>query len=177
MAKWIIDPDHSVAAFTVKHMMLVDIRGQFNKVSGEIYFDPLNISGSSVTAEIDVAGITTGVRKRDDHLLSPDLFEISKYPKILFKSNKIEKIGENQGRVTGDLTIHAITRPITFDAECFGPVKSPFGGELTLGFTAAIVINRYDYGITWNETMEGGGLIVSKEVRIYLDIEADLSEG
>lgn len=177
MARYIIDPDHSVAAFSVRHLTIANIRGQFNKIAGVINFDRDDIFRSSVEAEIDSAGVTTGVRKRDDHLISPDFFDAEKYPKITFKSTKIEVTGDNQGRVTGDLTIYGITRSITMDVTYFGPVKSPLGGEISLGFAAATSINREDFGMTWNVPLDNGGLMVGKDVQITIDVEADLSDG
>jgi len=176
MKKWIIDPDHSVAAFTVKHLMVTKVRGLANKISGAIYFEPDKIAASSVKAEIEVSSLTTGVKKRDEHLQSPDFFDVSKYPKITFSSTRVEQTGANSGRITGDLTIHGATRTVTFDAEYFGPVKSPLGGEITIGFSAKTTINREDFGIIWNVPIEGGGFMVSSDVDITLDIEADLVE-
>jgi len=178
MAKWNIDADHSVAAFAIKHMMVTNIRGQFNQISGVIQFDPSDPARSSVEAAIDVSSLTTGNRKRDDHLLSADFFEAQKYPKLLFRSAKVEKTESNRGRITGDLTMHGVTRPVTMDMEYFGPVKSPpdLGGETTIGFTASLTINREDYGILWNVPLGDNNLMVGKEVWITLDIEADLAE-
>lgn len=177
MAKWTIDAAHSVAAFSVKHMTVANVRGQFNNITGTIEFDQANPGSSSVTAEIEVAGITTGVRKRDDHLLSADFFDASKYPKITFKSTTVEGTGGNRARISGDLTIRGITRPVTMEAEYFGPVKSPenLGGETTVGFSASLMINRQDFDIRWNVPLDGS-LMVGNEVRINLDIEADLVE-
>ncbi len=177
MSKCIIDPDHSVAAFAIRHLTVAFVRGQFNKITGTIYFDPKNPSESSVDAEIDVKSLTTGIKKRDEHLLSPDFFDAEKYPKIVFKSRKIDVSGANKGTVKGELTIHGVTREVAFDVEYFGPVKSPFGGEITLGFTAATKVNREDFGITWNQPMENGGMMIANEVQITIDIEADIVQG
>ena len=175
MKKWIIDPDHSVAAFAVKHLMITYVRGLFNKISGAIYFEPDKIIDSSVEAEIDISGLTTGVKKRDEHLLSPDFFDAAKYPKMTYKSTRVEQTGGNRGRITGDLTIHGITKSVTLEAEFSGPVKSPFGGEITMGFSAKTSINQEDFGILWNVPVESGGFMVNKSVDITLDIEADLT--
>jgi polyisoprenoid-binding protein YceI len=176
MSTWIIDPDHSVAAFAVKHLKVAYVRGQFNSITGKITLDPDDPSRSSVEAEIAVASMTTGIRKRDEHLFTPDFFEASKYPTITFKSTKTEATGPNRGRVTGGLTIRGITRPVTMEVEYSGPVKSPFGGEITMGFSASTTINRFDYNVSWDVPMEDGGLIVDKDVKIMIDVEADLSE-
>ncbi len=178
MAKWNIDADHSVAAFAIRHMMVTNIRGQFNQISGAIQFDPSDPARSSVEATIDISSLTTGNRKRDDHLLSADFFEASKYPEIVFRSSKVEKTGSNRGRITGDLTMRGVTRPVAMDVEYFGPVKSPpdLGGETTIGFTASLTINREDFGILWNMPLGDNDLMVGKEAQIILDIEADLAE-
>jgi len=178
MAKWNIDPDHSVVAFSIKHMMVANLRGQFGKISGTIDFDPANQVRSSVAATIDVTSLTTTNKKRDEHLFgATDLFDISKYPEIVFKSARIEMTGGNKAKVTGDLTMHGVTRQVILDAEHFGPVKSPedLGGETTIGFAATTSLNREDFGITWNMPIENGFLL-GKEVQITLDIEADLVE-
>lgn len=177
MAKWIIDPDHSVAAFSIRHMMIASVRGQFSNIAGTIHFDPAHIARSFVDMKIEVASITTGIRKRDDHLLSPDFFDAAHFPLITFKSTSVEPIGSSQGRISGDLTIHGITRPVTFDAEYYGPVNDPFGEGVSMGFSASLTINREDYGITWNQAMEAGGVMVGREVELFIDLEADRADG
>ena len=176
MAKWTVDPDHSVAAFAVRHMMIAHVRGQFSRISGTIYFDPAQRNGASVDVTIDVASITTGIRKRDEHLLSGDFFDARQYPVITFKSSAVEFGDANRVRVAGDLTVHGITHAIAFEGEYFGPVRSPEGDETSIGFSATVVLRREDYGITWNVPMEDGGVVVGSEVRISLDLEADLAE-
>ncbi len=177
MGKWIIDPDHSVAAFTVRHMMVADVHGQFNKLSGTIQFDPADIAHSLVEAEIDVSGIYTGIQKRDEHLRSPDFFDVERYPKIIFKSARVEPSGGHRFRISGGLTIHGVTRSVTFDAEYLGPVKGTEEGETVVGFAAATRINREDYDIMWNANLlEKGGVVVGREVAITLSVEADPSE-
>ncbi|MEW6053786.1 MAG: YceI family protein [Nitrospirota bacterium] len=174
MAKWIIDPDHSVASFVVKHLMVANVRGQFNKISGTIHFDPAEPGSASVEASIHAPGIYTGIQKRDDHLRSPDFFDTATYQDISFRSAKVEKNTVNAFRVTGELVIHGVAREVTLNAEYFGPEKSPYG-ETSLGFAATITINREDFGVRWNVALESGGVMVGREVKIYLDIEADLS--
>ena len=178
MSRWNIDPDHSVAAFAIRHMMVVDIRGLFNNISGIIDFDPADIGRSYVEVNIDAASVTTNNKKRDEHLNTGDFFEVSKYPLIIFKSTVIEKTGTDRAKVTGNLTLHGITRPVKLDVEYAGPVKSPaeIGGETTMGFRTALVLNRSDYAMDWNVPLEGDGLMLGKEVRLNLEIEADLVE-
>jgi polyisoprenoid-binding protein YceI len=174
MARWILDPDHSVAAFSVIHMMIAHVRGQFNKISGTIYYDPLNVNASSVELIIDVASIYTGIRKRDDHLRSSDFFDVDKCPTMSFKSSRIESTNDNLVQVTGDLSIHDRTRRITVPALLSGPVNDPFGDGSSMGFTASIIINREDYDITWNQPMADNGFMISSDVEIIIDLEADL---
>lgn len=177
MATWTIDSDHSCAAFAIRHMMIASVRGQFNKIRGTIEFDPADTSHTSVEVEIDVASVYTGIKKRDEHLLTEDFFDQPKYPVIVFKSTRAEFLKGNLGRITGELTLHGVTRSITFEVEYAGPVKSPFGDETTMGFSAATRINREDFGMMWgSEMMEDGGLVAGKEVLITLDVEADLVE-
>jgi polyisoprenoid-binding protein YceI len=173
MATWIIDPDHSVAAFRVRHMMVTNVHGQFNKLSGTIQFEPPDMGHLSLEAQIDVTGIYTGIQKRDDHLRSPDFFDAANYPKIMFKSTKPEAISGNHGKLAGDLTIRGVTKPVTLDVEFFGPVKDPFDeGGISIGFSASTRINRKDYGILWNADT-GSVIVAGWEVLISLEIEAD----
>ena len=174
-SKWKIDPDHSVAAFSIRHMTVAFVHGQMNEVSGSINLDPGNIAGMDIEFEIGVSSIITGIRKRDDHLKSADFFDTENYPQITFKSNKVEKTGENTCIVIGDLTVQGITKTVTLDVEFAGPVKSPFG-ETCIGLTGKTVLNREDFEMTWNEALENGGSMVGKEVEVSVDIEADLTE-
>jgi polyisoprenoid-binding protein YceI len=177
MSEWIIDPDHSVAAFTVRHMMIADVHGQFNRVRGVIRFDPATPALLSVEAEIDVAGIYTGVGKRDEHLCSPDFFDAAQYPKITFTGRKAEMCGGRVCRVTGELTMRGVTRTVILDGAYTGPVDDPFEeGAMSIGFTGSTVLDREDYGIMWNATWDGG-IMVGREVRITLNVEADLARG
>jgi polyisoprenoid-binding protein YceI len=175
MAKWIIDPDHSVAAFVVRHMMVANVRGQFNSIGGTIHFDPADMVNAFVEIAIDASGIYTGIQKRDDHLRSPDFLDVQNYPQITFKSTHVEKAQGNRFRVTGDLSIRGISHPVTLDGEYHGPEKSPYG-ETSMGFAATTRIDRGDYNMTWNVFLESGGVMVGKEVLIILDAEADLTE-
>ncbi len=156
-------------------MMIANIRGMFNSINGTILYDADDISRSSVDAAIDVRSMTTGIRKRDEHVLSEEMLDAATYPTITFRSTRVVPEGKNRANVHGDLTIHGVTRPVVLDAEYFGPIKSPFGGEITLGFSASTKVNREDFGILWgSDSMEGGGFVAGKEVEIALDVEADL---
>jgi polyisoprenoid-binding protein YceI len=177
MAKWIIDSDHSCAAFAIRHMALAYVRGQFSKLKGTIHFDPSDRSGTSVEIEIDVESVNTGIKKRDEHLLTDDFFDRAKYPTIRFKSTKVDFLESNRCRVSGNLTIHGTMRLVTLEGEYAGPRKNPYGDETTIGFSGSTMVNREDFGIMWgSELMEGGGLIAGKEVNIFLEVEADLAE-
>lgn len=175
MKKCTIDPDHSVAAFAIRHMGIAMVRGMFHKLSGCIYFDADNVARSTVEAEIEVKSLSTGVRKRDEHVLSNEMLDAEKYPTIVFRSTRVVPWGPGRATVHGDLTIHGVTRPVTLEAEHFGPVKSPWGGEVSVGFTATATLNRGDFGVHWgDDVLEDGGLVAGKEVEITLDVEADL---
>ncbi|MDH4231552.1 MAG: YceI family protein [Nitrospirota bacterium] len=173
MAKWIVDSDHSVAAFSIRHMMIANVRGQFNRITGTILYDPEDIRNASVDIVIDAGSIVTGIQKRDDHLRSPDFLDVNTYPVITFRSTSIESVEGGHARVTGDVTIHGLTRRITMEAEFAGPVRDPFGDGVSMGFTTSATLNREDFGITWNQPMEGGGIMIGKEVRLFIDLEAD----
>jgi len=177
MAKWHFDPDHTVAAFGVQHLAIAKVRGQFNKVSGILTYDPANPAATGLEVTIDVASLYTGIRKRDVHLVSPDFFDAVNYPEITFSSTGCAMTGRT-GRLTGDLTIRGITRPATLAIELTEPIKLPedFGGETTLGLSARTVINREDFGIVWNMPLGDGNVLVGREVEITLDGEADLAE-
>ena len=176
MAKWIIDPDHACATFAVRHFMIANVVGLFGKITGTVHFDPPDFSHLSAEADIDVGSISTGNKARDEHLLSPDFLDAAKYPKIMFKTTRVEAKGDNRGNVTADLTIRGITRPISFEVECLGPVKSPFSGKSCIGFRGTTKINREDYGVVLNYAMEGGGLVVGRDVEITFDVQADLAD-
>lgn len=175
--KWNIDPDHSVAAFKVRHMMAAYVRGQFNKLSGSARFDPKDLSSFSLEFVVDATGLYTGIAQRDEHLSSSDFFDLETYPTITFKSTGFTA-ARGGGRLAGDVTIHGVTKPITLEVKFSGPVVSPedFGGETTLGIAASALINREEFGMVWNVAMDDGGVVVGKDVGIDLDIEADLEE-
>ena len=177
MAKWNIDPDHSVAAFKVHHMMVSHVRGQYNKLSGAVQFDPSDHSSFSLEVMVDATGLYTGIKKRDDHLASPDFFDVATHPTITFKSTGFTASGDG-GTLTGDLSIHGITKSIPLEVAFSGPVISPedFGGETTLGITATATINRQDFDMAWNVPLNDGGVMVGWDIGINLDIEADLEE-
>lgn len=174
ISKWVIDPDHSVGAFSVEHLMVSYVHGQLNGVSGTVHFDPPDMTSVSVELQIGVSSIMTGIQKRDEHLRSQDFFDVETYPVISFKSSKAERTGFSRCKVSGDLTIHNVTKPITIEVTVSGPVKTPFG-ETCIGITGRTVINREDFRLTWNQPLENSGLMFAKDVQISISLEADLT--
>ncbi len=173
MAQWNLDPAHSSADFTVRHMMVTNVRGSFGNLSGTINFDPDNLGASSVDATIDVATVNTGVADRDNHLRSADFFEVEKYPNITFKSTDVEVTGDDSAKVTGDLTIRDVTNSVVLDVEFLGQGGSPFG-DTRAGFEATTKINREAFGLTWNQALESGGVLVGKDIKVSLNIQGVL---
>ena len=166
---WNIDPAHTVAEFKVRHMMISNVKGHFSKVSGELSLDESNVANSSVQASIETASIETRDDQRDAHLKSADFFDVEKYPLLSFKSDKIKQNGELS--VEGDLTIHGVTRRVTFDIEGpTPPTKDPWGNT-RIAISGSTKINRKDFGLTWNAALETGGILVGDEVTINLDVE------
>jgi polyisoprenoid-binding protein YceI len=171
MPQWNIDPAHSVAEFSVRHMMISTVKGSFAVIEGNLDFDPADPEAASVEATIDVSSINTNAADRDNHLRSPDFFDVENYPQMTFKSTRIEKTGDNTGRVVGDLTMRGMTKEVSFDIEYFGEVPSPFG-DRRVGFNGTTTINREEWGLTWNQQLETGGVLVSKDVKISVDLQA-----
>jgi polyisoprenoid-binding protein YceI len=174
MAKWKIDPDHSVAAFTARHFMITLVHGQFNTMNGHIQFDPENPTQGSVEVSIEAAGVHTGIPKRDEHLKSADFLDVEHCPMITFKSSRIDPVGVNLFKVEGELTLRGKIKPVTLDMQYLGQVKSPFDQDVTVGFSGTTRINRFDFDVNWNYEMEKGGLVVGKELLLNLEVEADL---
>ncbi|MFP5370122.1 MAG: YceI family protein [Actinomycetes bacterium] len=170
---WSIDPVHTDVSFTVRHMMVSKVRGKFHGVKGTIVLaeDPL---ASEVTADIDMASIDTGNAQRDEHIRSADFFEVVKYPTMSFRSTGIRSDGDDF-TVTGDLTLHGVTKPVDLTLEINGFTKDPYGGTRA-GFTAATQINRRDFGITIDMPMDGGGAVVGDKIQVILEIEAVLDQ-
>ena len=178
MAKYVLDPDHTAAEFRVRHMMVTWVHGCFNKVKGTLEFDPRNIPCLSVEAEIDVAGIHTGVENRDEDLRSSNYFDAEKFPGIAFRSTGVEEAGLDHCLVHGDLMIHGVTRPVTLDVKFSGPSHFRDDDRLytTFGFRAKTRINREDFGMLKNMDLEDGGFMVGKHAYLTINCEADLVE-
>ena len=168
---WNIDPDHTNVGFKVRHLMISNVRGSFDKHTGVVDINDKDITKSKVQVTIDTASINTNVQKRDDHLRSADFFDVAKFPTMTFVSKKVAKAGKDKLKVTGDLTLHGITREVVLNVE--GPTKvskDPYG-NIRSGATATTKINRKDFGLVWNAALETGGVAVGEEVTINLEIE------
>ncbi len=168
---WQIDPNHSAAQFAVRHLAISTVRGAFTKVNGTIQLDDKDISKSLVDVTIDAASVDTRVPNRDKDLRSDHFFDVEKYPTLTFKSTRVEQAEPGKLKVTGDLTVHGVTRQVVLDVE--GPtaaVKDPWGNQRAAA-NATTKINRQDFGVKWNATMEGGGLVVGDDVAITIDVE------
>ncbi|HWX38851.1 MAG TPA: YceI family protein [Candidatus Sulfotelmatobacter sp.] len=169
--EWKLDPAHSAAHFSVRHLMISNVRGEFTKIGGSVLLNPADPTKSSVEVTIDAGSLSTREPQRDEHLRSADFFDVAKYPTLTFRSKRIEKLGEEYFKVTGDLTIHGVTKEITFDIEGPTPsVKDPWG-NVRAGITGATKINRKDFGLVWNALTESGGVMVGDEVKINIEVE------
>lgn len=166
-----IDSAHSAAHFSVRHMMVANVRGEFTKLSGTLAYDASNPANSSLEARVEVASIDTREAQRDTHLKSPDFFDVEKYPELIFRSKQVTRHGDGW-QLKGDLTIHGVTREVTFAVDGPTPeVKDPWGGY-RIGATAETKINRKDFGLMWNVALEAGGMLVGEEVKISIELEA-----
>ncbi len=168
---WQIDATHSQVTFSVKHMMVSTAKGTFNVFSGEVEIDEQHPENSWVVAEVDAASIHTRDARRDGHLRSADFFDTEQYPKITFKSTKVEALGGNEYRVTGNLIMHGVTKEVAFSVEYSGQVRDSFGLQRA-GLNAKATINRKDFGLSWNNILESGGVALGDKVTIELDLEA-----
>lgn len=171
MNTWNIDAKHSTIEFAVRHMMITTVKGTFEQFEGVIEFDEANPSHSTVTAKIRTASVNTRTPDRDNHLRSGDFFDSENYEFMTFTSKRIEVTGDNTANVIGDLTIRDTTHEVVLEAELTGQGTNPYGMTVA-GFTATTKINREDFGLTWNVALEAGGVLVSKEVKITLDLQA-----
>jgi polyisoprenoid-binding protein YceI len=166
---WSVDASHSTAGFSVKHLVISQVRGDFRAFSGTLTLDDADVTRSTVEATLDVNSIDTRVADRDAHLKSPDFFDAAKYPAITFKSTKVAKAGKTGLKVTGDLTLHGVTKPVTLDVTASPEVKGMFG-ETRRAYSATTKIARKDFGLTWNKLVEAGPA-VGDEVTIAFDLE------
>lgn len=170
-SSWQIDPNHSAAQFAVRHLGISTVRGAFTKVSGTVQLDDKDISKSSVDVTIDAASVDTRVADRDKDLRSDHFFDVVKYPTLTFKSTKVEQVAPGKLKVAGDLTIHGTTKQVVLEVDGPTPaVKDPWGNQRA-AVSATTKINRQDFGVKWNATMDNGGVVVGDDVAIILDVE------
>jgi polyisoprenoid-binding protein YceI len=167
---WTIDPSHSHVGFSVRHLVVSNVRGEFAKYDAKLQLDDADPTKSTVEATIDTASIDTRVADRDAHLKSPDFFDVAKHPTLTFKSTKVEKAGKDKLKVKGDLTLKGVTKPVVLDVTTTPEVKG-MGGDTRRGFSATTKISRKDYGLTWNKMVEAGP-VVGDDVTIALELEA-----
>jgi polyisoprenoid-binding protein YceI len=183
MSRWTFEPGHTAAEFSVRHMMITHVRGHFKNVRGTLEFDPATPGPSRVEAVIDARGVWTGLPDRDVHLKSPDFLDVERFPEITFRGSRIRLRGVDEAVVGGELTIRGVTRPVEMDVRYLGQWLTPWwedgvdkGPKTRAGFVAATRINRHDFGVSWNSTLDRGGLVVGDDVDITIDAEAILDD-
>jgi polyisoprenoid-binding protein YceI len=167
---WQIDSSHSHINFTARHMMISKVRGSFENFNGTVNFDEQDPANTTVNVEVDLTSITTRDEQRDGHLKSPDFFDVENHPTMKFVSTRVEQIDENNGRLYGQLTIKGISKEVVLDVEYAGIAKSPWGTE-SAGFSATGSLNRKDWGLNWNQTLETGGVLVGDKINIEIELE------
>ena len=168
---WNIDPVHSAAEFKVKHLMISNVKGTFGGLKGTLTLNDADPTLSSVQASVDVGTLNTGEAQRDGHLKSADFFDVEKFPEMTFHSTAVKSTGTGEYAVTGDLTLHGVTKAVTFAAEGPGATSRDPWGNLRVGVSATTKINRKDFGLVYNAALETGGVLVGEEVAITLDVE------
>lgn len=171
VARWKIDPSHSLVEFAVRHLMIATVKGRFGKLDGVIEADPDDLSTLKARVEIDAASIDTRDEQRDGHLRSADFFDVENHPTLTFESRSVEPEGDGRFKLIGDLTIRGVTRPVSLDATFNGRGKDPWGGE-RIAFEADTTVDRRDFNLTWNTALETGGVLVGDQVKIHIEVEA-----
>jgi polyisoprenoid-binding protein YceI len=169
--RWEVDSSHSGIHFSVRHLVIAKVRGQFTRWSGSVQVPDGDFSRATVDVVIDASSIDTGVAQRDAHLKSADFFDVEQYPEVIFTARRVEPTGSGRLALIGDLTIHGVTRNVRFDVEQHGETKDPWGNQRA-AFTATTAIDRKDFGLTWNQALETGGVMVGDRVDIEIEIEA-----
>lgn len=170
MTTWNVDSAHSAVNFSVRHMVFAKVRGRFGKWSAKLDLDPADLTKASVSVEVETTSVDTGVGDRDNHLRSADFFNVAEFPRLTFVSKKVEKAGSKYA-VHGDLTIRGTTKPVVLDVVYDGAGKDPWGNQ-RVGFSASTSINRFDFGLNWNQALEAGGVLVGEKVDIEIELQA-----
>ncbi len=171
LENWQVDAAHSSVGLVVKHMVISKVRGKFGRWTAKLALDTANLPASSVEVEIEAASIDTGVTDRDAHLRSADFLDVAKHPKITYRSKAVHVVSPEKLRVAGDLTIRGTTREVTLDVDYGGTARDPWG-NVRAGFTAHASLSRKDYGLTWNQALEAGGVLVGDRVDVEIELEA-----
>jgi len=171
-ATWVVDAGHSHVGFSVRHLMISNVRGEFRDFDVRVTGDPTDPTGAKVVATIQAASVDTRNEKRDEHLRNPDFLDVASHPTITFESSRIEPAGPGKARVTGNLTLHGVTKEIVLDVEGPTAVITDPWGNARAGATATTTLDRKDFGITWNKGMDGGGLVVGDEIKVVIELEA-----
>lgn len=169
--KWNVDTVHSTVGFSVRHMMISNVKGTFNEFGGNIELDPTDVTDATIEFTIDAGSVDTRISDRDNHLRSADFFDVENHPNLTFKATEIKKTSEDNYDMTGDFTIRGTTKPVTFDITFEGMAKDPMSGDEAAGFTGSTKINRKDFGLTWNAAVETGGFVVGDEIKINIEIQ------
>jgi len=168
---WNLDATHTTIGFMVRHMVVAKVHGRFTKFEGKIETNGDDLTQGTVEVKIDASSIDTGVEQRDNHLRSPDFFDVAAFPKLIFRSKRVQDAGKGRYRVVGDLTVRDVTREVELEAELLGKLKDPWGND-RLAFQASTHIDRKEFGLTWNQALEAGGLLVGDRVDISIDVQA-----
>jgi polyisoprenoid-binding protein YceI len=167
---WSIDASHSTVGFSVRHMMVTNVKGSFGKFTAKVDGSPADPTTAKISAAVEVASVDTRDAKRDEHLRSADFFDAAKFPEMTFTSTKVEKTSATTAKMTGNLTLRGVTKPVVLDVEYTSALKNP-RGKTVIGATATGKINRKDFGVSWSRSLDGGGLVVGDEVAIQLDLQ------
>jgi polyisoprenoid-binding protein YceI len=169
--RWEIDSAHSGIHFSVRHLVIAKVRGQFSRWSATLQAESGNFSQATVDVTIDASSIETGVADRDAHLKSADFFDVATFPEITFKGSRVQKLGGDNYLLAGELTMHGVTRPVSLEVESAGQTRDPWGNQRAV-FSAKTALDRKEFGLTWNKALETGGVMVGEKVEIEIEIEA-----
>ena len=175
MATWKVDASHTSVGFSVKHMMVSKVKGSFAGVEGTVEGNPEDLAGASINFTIDVSTINTNSVDRDNHLRSGDFFDVENFPSITFASTDVVKTGDDEYEITGDMTMKGVTKQVTFEAEYEGSGVNPWGVPVA-GFEVKGKVSRKEFGLTWNQTLEAGGVLVGDDIKISIDLQLNPAE-